>query len=641
MFSEPKMVRSAAQTPESIAASWTRCAAAGLDERDHIGTTRGYDDVSPVARAQNARLLAYAEPAVENLYEQVMGTTSAVVVADRNGVIIFSRGDPDFLNAAGQITLRTGACWAEKYAGTNAIGTSLAAQLPVCVRSNEHFLKSNRFISGCASPIFDPSGALIGILAIYSAGESEQLHTLGFVRTIAVMVENRMLARELANEIVVYFHPESEYIGTIKQCIAVFGRDGRLLGTNTATRQICALAKTDDLTFNSLFDFPWQLLLDQARTSGLTPHLTMMRDGRQVFLIVNMGRSASRDAPNLLIEPQLGLARERTVTSLKKAAEIMLRDLDTGDSAIRRAVDKASTILGCDIPLLIEGESGVGKELFTRAFHNSGPGRHGPFVAVNCASIPEGLIESELFGYEEGAFTGAKRKGYEGKIFQANGGTLFLDEIGDMPLALQGRLLRVLQERYVTPLGSSRNIPIDISVICATHRNIRGEVTAGRFREDLYYRLNGLRIMLPSLRQREDLEQLVLLIARSESGGKPIELTRDATEALRTFSWPGNIRQLQMVLRTALALLRGGTTITLEHLPDELFQDLDEPAKPQQIGMAADSGSKGGASAVGELARLESVAIKNALEAARGNISEAARKLGISRKTLYRKLGKL
>lgn len=634
MITESKKTRSGVPISETIVASWKRCEAAGLKESDRIDCLPFSDDALRTAREENSKLLTYAGPAVENVYEQVAGTGSAVVVANRGGVILCCQGDPDFLDAARRVALQPGECWAEEYVGTNAIGTSLVELLSVCVRGNEHFLARNRFFCGCASPIFDPRGDLVGVLGIFSASGSGQQHTLGLVKMSSVLVENRMLVRELPNAIVVYFHPSLEYIGTIKHCIAVFARDGRLLGTNRAARQIWdwSAAQVDEYTFASFFDFPFQRLADQARVKGHTPFPGSLRDGRQVFLSVDLGLVETAAEP--LAGIQVARPVEKTGRSLK-APDITLRDLDGGDSAIQHAIQKASMILGCDIPLLIEGESGVGKELFTRAFHNTGPRHQGPFIAVNCAAIPEGLIESELFGYDEGAFTGAKRKGYAGKIYQANHGTLFLDEIGDMPPALQGRLLRVLQERQVTPLGSSKSIPVDIFIVCATHRKLRDEVAEGRFRADLYYRLNGLRVILPPLRQRGDLEQLVRLIARSERGEKEIEITPEVMEAFRRFSWPGNLRQLQMVLRTAVALLGRGNLITLCHLPDEFAEESAE----RSLGLAVPA-STPGSPVTGDLARMELTVIKQAMDATAGNISAAARQLGISRKTLYRKLGR-
>ncbi len=221
----------------------------------------------------------------------------------------------------------------------------------------------------------------------------------------------------------------------------------------------------------------------------------------------------------------------------------------------------------------ILGETGTGKELLARAIHEIGSRAGQPFVAVNCASIPETLIEAELFGYEEGAFTGARRKGSVGKIVQADGGTLFLDEIGDMPVALQAHLLRVLQERQVTPLGSAKSVTVDVSIICATHRNLREMIEAKQFREDLFYRLNGLAVRLPALRERSDLMALVRRIHERECGGRHLQLSPDVVQLFEHYHWPGNVRQLFNVLRTACVMASTDARITREHLSDDFLED--------------------------------------------------------------------
>jgi transcriptional regulator of acetoin/glycerol metabolism len=281
--------------------------------------------------------------------------------------------------------------------------------------------------------------------------------------------------------------------------------------------------------------------------------------------------------------------------------------------------------------------------MFAKGFHNSGPRSTGPFVALNCASIPETLIESELFGYQGGAFTGARKEGAPGKIQQAHGGTLFLDEIGDMPLNLQARLLRVLQERSVTPLGSTRAIQVDISLVCATHRKLREEVARGAFREDLYYRLNGMSVTMPALRERTDIRALVAKIAASETTSRSLQVrfSDKAQQAIDNYGWPGNIRQLFNVIRVAIALLDDDESlITESHLPEELFETIvavaSGAAAPEFDPWAA--APLEGANSMDAISRQ---AAMRALDAAGGNISSAARQLGISRNTLYRKLGRM
>jgi transcriptional regulator with PAS, ATPase and Fis domain len=307
-------------------------------------------------------------------------------------------------------------------------------------------------------------------------------------------------------------------------------------------------------------------------------------------------------------------------------------------------------------PLLILGETAPGKEVLARAVQQESHRARQPFVAVNCASIPESLIEAELFGYEDGAFTGARRKGSAGRILQANGGTLFLDEIGDMPLPLQARLLRVLQERSVTPLGGNRSVPVDIALIAATHRDLREMIAAQQFREDLYYRLNGLALRLPALRDRSDLLQLTRRILQAECPQGAPELSDAVIGMFSRYHWPGNIRQLANVLRTAAVMAGGDAQITDLHLSDDFLEDVQRVPKPAVATAppAAPSAMQAGglpplslppqaapaasAERAATLEEAERELIRQVLASVNGNISEASKRLGVSRNTIYRKL---
>jgi transcriptional regulator with PAS, ATPase and Fis domain len=265
--------------------------------------------------------------------------------------------------------------------------------------------------------------------------------------------------------------------------------------------------------------------------------------------------------------------------------------------------------------------------------HASGPRRGGPFVAVNCAALPDTLIEAELFGYQGGAFTGARREGAPGRVREADGGTLFLDEIGDMPLPMQARLLRVLQERSVQPLGGGKPVPVDFALVCATHRKLRAEMDAGRFREDLYYRLNGLTLTLPPLRERADLAGLVAQMLLDIAPGRSLQLAPPLAVALAAYRWPGNLRQLRNALSTSVALLaEGELQIDFGHLPEDLADDLRAARAARPAAAVAD--------AEADLRLQEAHSVSRVVEVCRGNLSEAARRLGISRNTLYRKLGR-
>jgi transcriptional regulator with PAS, ATPase and Fis domain len=308
----------------------------------------------------------------------------------------------------------------------------------------------------------------------------------------------------------------------------------------------------------------------------------------------------------------------------------MLDLLDSGDPQMRTVIDRVRKVLHRDIPILVEGETGTGKELLAKAIH-AATGRKGLFVAINCASIPEGLIEAELFGYEEGAFTGAKRSGVPGKIMQANGGTLFLDEIGEMPMPLQARLLRVLQEREIVPLGSAKGTLVDIAIISATNRKLRDHVDAGDFREDLFYRLNGLRVCLPALRERSDLDTLISNILREECDDQ-VALHRDTVAFFSRHPWRGNVRQLRNVLRAALAFIEDDQVIRMHHLPDDFIEEAQRGNATVQP--AAQNGNS-------SILAAESDLIRQALQQHAGNMTQAAKQLGIGRATLYRKVQKL
>jgi transcriptional regulator with PAS, ATPase and Fis domain len=326
---------------------------------------------------------------------------------------------------------------------------------------------------------------------------------------------------------------------------------------------------------------------------------------------------------------------KRTQTNGAAEPTTLLNELELGDRKMQALIGKAMKVVGHDIPIMIEGESGTGKELLARALHLAGPQKNGPFVPVNCASIPEGLIESELFGYQEGAFTGAKRKGHIGKIREADKGTLFLDEIGEMPLQLQARLLRVLQDRMVSPLGGTGSFRVELSVVCATNRRVRDAVADGTFREDLYYRLNGLLLTLPSLKDREDRVPLSRKILDDLAGAvRNVGISPEVLRIFENHPWPGNIRQMHNVLRTALALLGDGHEITVEELSEDFIEQGAGGLKSGQFCDGSSTVNVGNAL----LADAEARCISSTLDRTGGNIAAAARMMGIGRNTLYRKL---
>ena len=337
-----------------------------------------------------------------------------------------------------------------------------------------------------------------------------------------------------------------------------------------------------------------------------------------------------------------------------RALPLTLEELAGEDAQMLRDIRCAHRIADSNVSVLIQGPTGSGKEAFAHAIHLASRRAARPFIAVNCAAIPETLIESELFGYRPGAFTGARREGLRGRIVQSSGGTLFLDEIGDMPLALQSRLLRVLEEREVVPLGSEGAIAVDLHVLAASHRNLREMIARGAFREDLYYRLNGITLELPALRERTDKERLIQHALAAETGnGRPAAIDRDALQRLLAYSWPGNIRELRNVIRTALAICEGGIVRAMD-LPREIREgssgddgrphEPDREARPswKPVGAAVQSTVAEPCDLTppprNRLQAAERAALLRAMEELHGNMSRVAAELGVSRNTLYRKI---
>jgi transcriptional regulator of acetoin/glycerol metabolism len=630
--------------PERVAGWHQRAREFGLGE----GQRPQFDGLGGAAMRrvldEHQLLYSHALPVMETLQQQIQNTHTMVILTDENGLILHSLGDQDFLAQAEGVALRRGVCWSEQRMGTNAIGTALTDKTATVVHADEHFLLANRFLTCSCSPILDPQGRIIGALDVSGPRESYHAHTMALVRMSTQMIENKLFAHVYENYVRLHFHSRPEFVGTLVEGIAAFGPDGRVVALNRSAQFQLNLSDADlrRHSLGSLFGCSVARLMERLRSapSGMltlslhngakvvargdwhvtrTPGTTRTRAGEDVPADrgAAAGGAAARGAPAPGVAARGGLPPS-------------LAQLNGGDPAVAKMVGKISRVLNHEIPLIILGETGTGKELWARAIHDASARRDGAFVAVDCASIPESLIESELFGYEDGAFTGARKKGCIGKIAQSSGGTLFLDEIGDMPVSLQTRLLRVLQERVVTPLGSARSVPVDLRVIAATHRNLRGLISAGQFREDLYYRLNGLSLRLPALRERSDLERLIDEILGACAPGAVPRLEAGLMAAFKRYPWPGNIRQLTSVLRTACLMASDGEAIGPQHLQEEF---LDELRAGGACCPSPESPSAAGTQALDAVRRS---AIEAALQRCAGNVSAAARSLGVSRNTIYR-----
>ncbi|KIF83946.1 Fis family transcriptional regulator [Noviherbaspirillum autotrophicum] len=619
--------------------SHQRSAAYGLGSADSPDfAPLNNSDLSLVIE-HNRALYKYALPVMETLYEQIINTHNMVILTDAQGVIMHTLGDDDFLEKANRVALTAGVAWSEQKRGTNAIGTAIAEGIPTLVHADEHYLRANHILTCSAAPIFDPRGAVIGVLDVTGDRQSFHRHTMALVRMSAQMIENQLFTAAYQDGITLHFHTQPEFIGTLMEGIVSFTPGGRFVSANRSAMFNLGLSPQalSVHTLNSLFGLGVSALLDHYRTAA--PELLQMclPSGVRVYAKASVRLSNSTICGADLVRapaasaPQPRRAEPQQEDNGRRLSS--LRYLNTGDPQVAAIITKLTKVNGRDIPILINGETGTGKELLAQAIHNDSPRANGPFVAVNCASIPETLIESELFGYEDGAFTGARKKGSIGRILQANGGTLFLDEIGDMPLNLQARLLRVLQERMVTPLGSAKSIPVNVALICATHRNLRDMIAKGEFREDLYYRLNGLVVKLPPVRERSDFELVVNKLLACESNGRRYSVAPDVMQLFKQHNWPGNFRQLTNLLRTAMVMTGDDGEIRLEHLPDDFLEDVQSMKKDGASHMDTDT-----IPANTTLGDVELSVIQKALQAHGGNVSATARALGISRNTIYRKL---
>jgi transcriptional regulator of acetoin/glycerol metabolism len=595
--------------------SWSRCRAFGLkhqsapafDQLPASGIAQLLDSHHSLVQTTHQEVLPY--------YENILSNSNCLIMlADNQGQVLTSWGTQRFIEPNLARGFQAGASWMEHASGTNAIGTALACEQAVHIEHDEHFLKANRFMTGSAAPIFNAERKVIAVLDVSSDSYLPPSHTLGMVKMMSQTVENRLILNLFHGQhFQLTFNTGLNNLDSQWAGLLIFDESGQVLSANRRADNLLGV-RLSRVSVESLFKVSLLELLNQP--DGLPFSLQTSGHNRFQCLL-----KRPKQAP-----VQARVFAETGPTEQKIAAPtgISLSTLHFGDSRVEKAVRQAERLLEKDIPLLIHGETGVGKEVFVKALHQASSRSKQAFIAVNCAAIPAELVESELFGYEKGAFTGANQKGSIGLIRKADKGTLFLDEIGDMPLPTQARLLRVLQERCVQPVGSSELFPVDLRIISATNRSLREQVQLGRFREDLYYRIGGLTLELPPLRERSDKQALFKRLW--EQHREPTQwagLSREVLELFDRHPWPGNLRQVSSVMQVALAMAEE-QPVRPEHLPDDFFVDLEmEPLEtPEPLGIDLN----------------DSEALNRELQAAGGNISHLARRLGVSRNTLYKRL---
>lgn len=603
----------------SIARSWLRCLEDyHLDPALAMAPTVLEHGRVLESRERLQQVLQIAGGEMTSLHQQLFGAGHAVLLTDARGVILNCVTAPAERKIFERAGLWLGADWSEACEGTNGIGTCLVERQSLTIHQDEHFRGRHTGLTCSASPVFDPHGELLAVLDVSSArhdvSRQSQFHTMALVNLSAKMIESCYFLRYFDNQWLLRFHLQAESVGLFSEGLLAFDGEGRISAVNQSALNLLGHIRGGLLgqPVEAFFDCSLDELLGRASVNASASWPLRTRDGRVLFALL---RGQPRSIPTPVL--QAPVIAERPA----------LTGICLGDEGLQADFRKALRVFERDVPLLINGETGSGKEAFAKAVHQASQRADKAFVALNCAAIPESLIESELFGYRGGSFTGARKEGMRGKLQQADGGTLFLDEIGDMPLALQTRLLRVLEDRQVVPIGGEP-LPVNVRIISATHRNLLERVQDGSFREDLYYRLNGLEIALPALRERSDKSQLLDFLLAEESGGEAVLIDASARQALLDYAWPGNVRQLRNVLRT-LAALCDDERIGVEDLPVMIRQ-----ARPAPVLVQAEEVSEY------PLDDAERLALLNVLEQQRWHMTHTAEQLGVSRNTLYRKLRK-
>ena len=616
----------------SIAKAWARCRdeykldPAAEPLREHVGASalkRRIDGIAAFQRISTAEM--------QRLFGQIAQSSHVLVLADASGVVLDVLSAPGHADMLGRLGLAPGFVWDEQHEGANGPGTCLHDRQPVLVHRDDHYFLQNRGMTCSAVPIWRANGNLAGVLDVscLGNGDSRESHLpmLALAGISARIIEHLHFLDGFRNCTILRLHQQRELAGLPCDSLLAINDDGNIAAADSTIPALFGCVTHQEVIgrgVEDLLGLPLDRFLAHAAdkpSESLVVPAPARAGGTSSPLYARLWPSQAfrKSRTNQVVKRSAADARHRLLDAARSEDPMMARNI----WCLQKVIDK-------DIHILLQGETGTGKDSFAKLIHQASARHAKPFVAVSCAAIPETLIESELFGYESGAFTGARGGGRRGKILSADGGTLFLDEIGDMPLAAQARLLRVLEEKQVSPLGSDRTITVDSRIISATHRDLPAMVERGEFRMDLYYRLNGLTLHMPSLRDRTDRGGLINRIATEENGGADVAFEEAAWHTLLAHRWPGNIRELRNVLRMAVALA-DGCAIGLMHLPS-VFQKGAAMASPSLVK------SNNNTKLSDHRGCDEKTHLMQTLAKHHWRINATAAALGMSRNTLYRKL---
>lgn len=624
-----------------VLASWERCKNMKLDP--YASPNRVCLSPSELEERleKNRLLIEVATPFLETLAESVKTSGFRIDLLDKELFILRQYGEDKAIREAAEHGSKPGVNRSESTSGTNAINLAAYLQRPVQLVGPEHYNVNLHYWTCSAVPILSPTKELLGVINIAGHFSLLHKHTLGMVIAIGKVIEQTIQQRQLMEALEISNQYLNNVIHAVSDGLIVVNANNIITTLNRAASNLLgvdAVSALGEPVDNVLGPAnPFTEVLRSGKPIVNREIMLKTKKGHTQFFIGTLEPVTTKQG----LEGVIGVLKPlssakgfvKNVAGLK--AYFSFADLIGNSPEFQRAVQLAKQAAELPTTVLLQGESGTGKELFAQAIHNASPFKNGPFVALNCAAIPGELVESELFGYESGAFTGAKKEGRPGKFELAEGGTIFLDEISSMSLNVQAKLLRVLQTKTIMRVGGVTEIPVNVRLICATNRDLWTQVEEGSFREDLFYRINVLTIVIPPLRER--IEDIPLLVEHfcsklSQRLGVSFQVDPKVYEVLTNYQWPGNVRELEnLVERSAiLALTRGSQrievsdVITYPGLRDSHKQSQQENKEMSISGYS--------------LKEMESTAIRGALKICKGNVSQAARLLGVHRSTLYRKL---
>lgn len=580
-------------------------------------------------QATNQTLIDIAKPIMEKMHSLVGETKNLISLHNPDGYMLYSCGDEYYAEMETESSFSLGVCWQERYIGTNGITLAVLEDSPVQVYGAEHYCAAQHDGTCSAAPIHDRGGKIIGVLNMAGKDWSGTLHTLGLVALATFSIENQLTLLHS-------YRLVDTAISSISEGIVVVDQELCIQRINLGGEQILR-AKKESLLGHSIST--WFGSRHEELQLRLQKEIAPFSFAEEELIVGEHHISCNISIFPIVVEQHpegavLLLRRSRSINALANQvmgnqARYAFDSIITQAPQILRTIQTMESIAATNCTVLLEGESGTGKELFAHAIHSASNRKNGPFIAVNCASLPHSLVESELFGYEKGAFTGALGQGNPGKFELADGGTVFLDEIGELPLEIQSKLLRVLDTHRIFRIGGKTEKHLDIRVIAATNRDLQREVRNFNFREDLYYRINVLSFHIVPLRERVgDVPVLANYFIdeinrRGERNSKII--SPECMRILEQHTWPGNVRELQNVILRAYYCSGKSEAILPEHLPDDLLHPLSNTQELQlKQYFEEDSAQKG--------------KIERVLAQCNGDTKRACQQLGVSRATLYRYL---